>query len=110
MIYICQIVQESGARSPAFPVSSIRDYVRDLRHHALENSYWDEVKKCGLLILNAIPSEVDEMDSICTSALPVYSIDRYLTHLESGTDLPDFQLSSIIEPFENYSFDDTVEV
>lgn len=110
MIYICQIILESGARSPAFSVSSIVDFVRDVHKHALGKGDWEDIKQCGLLILNAVPSEGDEMDSICTSALPVYSIDRYLTHLESGIDLPDLQLSSIVETFEGSSLADTLEV
>lgn len=110
MIYICQIVQQSGARSPAFPILSIEDFVIDVYKNALDEGHWEDIKKCGLLILNAIPSEVDEMDSICTSSLPVYSIDRYVTHIESGMDLPDLQLSSVVETFENSSLAAIAEV
>ena len=110
MIYICQIVQQSGARSPAFPIYSIEDFVIDVYKNALDEGHWEDVKKRGLLILNAIPSDDDSKDSICTSSLPVYSIDRYLTHIESGMDLPDLQLSSIVETFEGSSLAATLKV
>ena len=108
MIYIVQIIQESGARSPAFPIWSIVDFIRNVHDHAVKNGDWEDVKKCGLLVLNAIFP--DQADPICSSALPVYSLDRYMSHIEAGSVFPDLQLSSIVKTVEDSYSQDTVIV
>lgn len=102
MIYICQIIEESGSRSPAFPISSIEDFILDVHAHAIEKGEWEDVKKAGLLLIHVVNTDLPE-DSIFTSALPVYSLDRYHKHLLSGVGLPDLQLSSLFQTVTRFS-------
>nr|QJB20554.1 MAG: hypothetical protein [Microvirus sp.] len=98
MIYICQIVQPNGSRSPAFPVMDVKKTVEDIRTNSLKNNEWDDVKKCGLLLLLA----VDGSDSFSLSSMPVYSVDRYSEAFDSGIGLPDFQLQDFAEAMQDF--------
>lgn len=88
MIFICQIVQPTGARSPAFPVTDFKKLIEDIRGNAVKNGEFEEVKNCGLLLLLAI----DDMNSFDLSTMPVYSVGRYCEAFDSGIGLPDFEL------------------
>lgn len=105
MIFICQIVQPNGARSPAFPVMDIKKMVEDIRENSLKNGEWDDIKNCGLLLLVAI----DDGNSFNLSSMPVYSVGRYSEAFDSGLGLPDFQLQGFtdaMQAFINQSSDE----
>nr|QJB20543.1 MAG: hypothetical protein [Microvirus sp.] len=88
MIFICQIVQPTGARSPAFPVTDFKKLIEDIRGNAVRNDEFEEIKNCGILLLLAIKDN----DSFDLSTMPVYSVGRYCEAFDSGIGLPDFEL------------------
>lgn len=98
MIFICQIVQPTGARSPAFPVTDFKKLIEDIRDNALKNDEFKEVKDCGILLLLAI----DDENSFDLSTMPVYSVGRYCDALDSGIGFPAFELVSFQELMQGF--------
>lgn len=93
MIFICQIVQPNGSRSPAFPVTDFKKLIEDIRGNAVKNNEFEEIKACGILLLCAIT----DGNSFDLSTMPVYSVGRYCEAFDSGIGLPDFELASLQE-------------
>lgn len=93
MIFICQIVQPTGARSPAFPVTDFKKLIEDIRGNAAKHNEFEEIKNCGILLLCAIT----DGNSFDLSTMPVYSVGRYCEAFDSGIGLPDFELASLQE-------------
>lgn len=98
MIFICQIVQPTGARSPAFPVTDFKKLIEDIRDNALKNDEFKEVKDCGILLLCAITDN----NSFDLSTMPVYSVGRYCDAFDSGIGLPDFELVGLQQLMEKF--------